>query len=323
MKNPKVSIIIPAHNEEDTIRKCIESVLENDYNNKEIVVTNDGSTDRTRQIVKDLIKDNKEIKLLNFDKGHSPAFARNRAVEKSSGDILVFVDADNFLGSKDFIPKLVSAYVKYDADAACWKSLPWNTSLFTKLTSLDLKHYDDKEDVVVLTNDQINKSVLFSFKKDAFINLGKFDENIFFWEDGDLTEKVVLNNYKAIRLNNIVMYSEYPNNLRALLKQGISTGKGIWTIPQKEIRNKLLIFDLVRFILFLIAPLTILFVNRIIFLFYIIFIILLIYGRLITKNKYAKFNKLYFLYIPIYYLKSLFIAYGILRYYKFKPRKDD
>ena len=53
-KNPKISVIIPAHNEEDLIGRSIDSVLANKFENKEIIVVNDGSTDKTSQIVKKL-----------------------------------------------------------------------------------------------------------------------------------------------------------------------------------------------------------------------------------------------------------------------------
>ena len=63
MKNLIFSFIIPAHNEEDVIKDCIESIEKQPEKNYEIVVTNDGSTDKTRKIVEELMEKNPKIKL--------------------------------------------------------------------------------------------------------------------------------------------------------------------------------------------------------------------------------------------------------------------
>lgn len=99
MKTPKFSVIIPAHNEEDVIERAIKSILNQTYQNFEIIISNDGSTDKTKEIVENLIKKDKRIKILNQDKGHSAAFARNWGAEKAKGEILIFLDADTFIST--------------------------------------------------------------------------------------------------------------------------------------------------------------------------------------------------------------------------------
>ncbi|MEM3399961.1 MAG: glycosyltransferase family A protein, partial [Candidatus Micrarchaeia archaeon] len=108
---PSVSIVIPAHNEERTIEGCVRSCLSQKIKPHEIIVVNDGSTDRTREIVEEIAKEHPEVKILNFERGHSAAFARNRGAEKATGDVLVFIDADVTLLDEDFVEKVARVFV--------------------------------------------------------------------------------------------------------------------------------------------------------------------------------------------------------------------
>jgi len=108
-KNPKVSIIIPAYNEEKDIGKCITSLLEQSYRNIEIIVVDDGSKDRTREIVKRF----KKVKLVEGEhKG--PGFSRNLGARHAKGEILGFVDADMTF-DKNYIKNLIQPIIKGEA----------------------------------------------------------------------------------------------------------------------------------------------------------------------------------------------------------------
>lgn len=96
---PMVSILVPARNEEHNIRRCIESLLNQDYPNYEIIVLDDNSTDKTYQICEEY----KNISNFNVFKGGellSGWLGKNNAcrqlAEYAKGDILIFTDADNF-----------------------------------------------------------------------------------------------------------------------------------------------------------------------------------------------------------------------------------
>jgi len=94
---PKVSLIIPAHNEEAIIERAIESALETNYPNKEIIVVDDGSTDRTYQIALPYSRKGR-IKLCRRDVASgSKAGALNYGLFFASGDIIVTVDADTLI----------------------------------------------------------------------------------------------------------------------------------------------------------------------------------------------------------------------------------
>lgn len=108
--NPKISVIVPVYNNESTIEQCVTSILHSDYKLKEIIVVNDGSTDRTKEILDSLIG----IQLYHIP--HSgKAAALNFGIQKALYDI-VTVDADTTV-KKDTIQKLVRNLKTYDAVA--------------------------------------------------------------------------------------------------------------------------------------------------------------------------------------------------------------
>jgi glycosyltransferase involved in cell wall biosynthesis len=101
----KVSIIIPVYNEEKVIGNCLSSLKGQTYQNLEIIIVDDGSTDQTKEIVK-------QNKILLLEQNHKgPGEARNLGARKARGKILVFVDADMEF-SPTFIEKLIAPILK-------------------------------------------------------------------------------------------------------------------------------------------------------------------------------------------------------------------
>lgn len=106
MNNPLVSVIIPTYNEQGTIKDCLQSLTKQGYKPLEIILVDDGSTDRTIEIIKNRQQSITNIQL--FRQNHQgPGTARNLGASKARGQILVFVDADMTF-DKDFIKDLIS-----------------------------------------------------------------------------------------------------------------------------------------------------------------------------------------------------------------------
>lgn len=94
MKQPIVSVIVPAYNAEDTIASALESVLSQSVPPYEAIVVDDGSTDRTGKIVKEISRRDKRVKYIR-QKNAGPSAARNRALDAAKGDLVAFCDADD------------------------------------------------------------------------------------------------------------------------------------------------------------------------------------------------------------------------------------
>ncbi|MED3646437.1 glycosyltransferase family 2 protein [Halalkalibacterium halodurans] len=92
---PVVSIITPCYNAEMFIRDTIESVLNQTFSNWEMVIVDDGSTDRTVQIVESYASQDERIRLIQLEKNSGPAVSRNTAIQHARGRYLAFLDSDD------------------------------------------------------------------------------------------------------------------------------------------------------------------------------------------------------------------------------------
>ena len=110
----KVSIIIPAYNIEQYIEECLESIINQTYKNIQIIIINDGSTDKTLDICSS-IKDNR-IEIINQKNG-GISVARNEGLKKANGEYFLFVDGDDILDTKA-VEILVEMIEKSKADLA-------------------------------------------------------------------------------------------------------------------------------------------------------------------------------------------------------------
>lgn len=102
----KFSVIIPAYNAEKYIKKCINSVLCQEYNDIEIIVINDGSSDKTGEICKEYENKNANI-LYFFQENMGQSVARNIGIKHATGDYIIFLDADDYM-SDGSIKKIYS-----------------------------------------------------------------------------------------------------------------------------------------------------------------------------------------------------------------------
>ncbi len=110
----KVSIIIPAYNEEKRINKVIDSVLKQTYKNIEVIVIDDGSTDKTVEVVKNY--DDERLKIFSKKNG-GQGKARNFGISVCTGDYLMFVDADDYV-DENIVKNLYECLKENNADVS-------------------------------------------------------------------------------------------------------------------------------------------------------------------------------------------------------------
>lgn len=133
---PKISIIIPVFNVSLYLSKCLESVHRQSYENLEIIVVNDGSTDGSDLICTDFEKKDKRVRVIN-QQNLGLGCARNTGLEVMTGEFVSFIDGDDFV-DEDFIQKLFSGCQSSGVNIAiCGRSYVENeqmTPLFSRLT---------------------------------------------------------------------------------------------------------------------------------------------------------------------------------------------
>ena len=116
---PKISVIVPAFNTEKYLRRCVDSILQQSYENIEIILVDDGSTDCSGMICDNYQKRDSRIRVIHKENG-GLSDARNYGLNIASGEYVGFVDSDDWI-DKDYYRTLVSIAIKSNADIVSGK----------------------------------------------------------------------------------------------------------------------------------------------------------------------------------------------------------
>lgn len=130
MATPLITVVIPVYNGEKFIKECLENVLSQSYKQLEIIVINDGSTDKSAEIAAQYT-----VKIVNHEKNSGLSAARNTGIANATGDYIHFMDVDDQLNT-DFYSAMAKAIVETDSDIACsgviHEQARYKTQLFKK-----------------------------------------------------------------------------------------------------------------------------------------------------------------------------------------------
>ncbi|SNQ61621.1 glycosyltransferase family 2 protein [Candidatus Methanoperedens nitratireducens] len=111
LRKPFVSCIFAVYNEEVVVRRCIDSLLNSTYKNKEIIVVNDASTDKTKDVLEEY---KNQIRVINLPKNVGKKRAIGEGIRASKGEIFVFTDSDSVV-APDAIERIIEIFM-YDSD---------------------------------------------------------------------------------------------------------------------------------------------------------------------------------------------------------------
>lgn len=166
---PKYSIIIPVYNAAPYLARCLNSVLNQQFDDYEVIIINDGSTDNSKEIIKKYV--NK--KLIYYEKENGGVSdARNFGIKKVSGKFFLFVDADDYVSEK--LLKVIDENIDEDIDILSFNIAIYNKS--NKLLSKTAKPILNKVNGEKAILSFINKKELFDtpvayiYKTSYFVN---------------------------------------------------------------------------------------------------------------------------------------------------------
>lgn len=120
MEKKLVSVIVPVYNVENYLKKCINSIINQTYKNLEIILVDDGSTDKSGKICDEYKLKDKRIKVIHKDNG-GLSDARNFGLDVATGEYITFVDSDDFINSK-MIEDFYNAIIKFNCDIVFGKT---------------------------------------------------------------------------------------------------------------------------------------------------------------------------------------------------------
>ena len=202
---PRVSIILPARNEERYIRRCIDSLIKQDYPDFEIVLVNDESSDKTLEIMNEYQNSYPDIKVLSVNRPDDDWIGKNWACYqgylKSNGNLLLFTDADSY-HSENTMSLAVQNINHYGLDAITIMPRLLSYDFFTKVTLPLLTTFMHTRFSPLKVNNAKSKlgyffGSYFIIKRDTYEQVGSHEsvkhEII---EDGALGKKVKEGNFK-------------------------------------------------------------------------------------------------------------------------------
>lgn len=158
MNEPKISLILPVFNAEESLTKCLDSVINQTLTDIEIICVDDCSTDNSLEILENYAKKDSRIIVLNQETNQGQGAARNRGLQIASGEYVGFVDSDDWV-ENDYFEKLYNTAIKYNADIATANMLK-HKKYYKKYNVLHKKY--------LLKSDIQEKIKLYSDKKQFF-----------------------------------------------------------------------------------------------------------------------------------------------------------
>jgi len=228
----RISVIIPAYNAQETIGRCIDSVLDNDYNNFEVIVVDDHSSDRTAEIVRAISAD-RRLRIMNLSLNSGPAHSRNTGIRSSDGEVLLFLDSDSYV-QKDWVRRHADLHKMFKADiigggicSVCntafgrsdgfcnwWTSIPHSKDGYVKKLHLPTNNL--------------------SLRRSVFNRVGYLDEALISGEDAEFFFRAHRNGLKIYFKSDLTVYHSEKDTLSGFLRHQAKWGEQFFQMRRKR-----------------------------------------------------------------------------------------
>ena len=190
---PKISVIIPVYNTEKYIEKCLESLAKQTMQDFEVIIVNDGSTDNSKKVIKDYMKNsNLDIRYLEKENG-GLASARNYGVEKALGKYISFLDSDDYLDKNLF--SNLEKYIDEDIDLIKFKmkTVDEEGNVIEKLDGPVFNVCSGEEGYKKLctTDKYMDPACIYLYRREFFVE-NNFKYKLRYHEDFGLTSLIII-----------------------------------------------------------------------------------------------------------------------------------
>ena len=249
-----VSVLIAGYNEEETIGATIEHVLASTYPLREVIAINDGSTDRTADVVREMQREYKKLKLLDKKKNSGKADSLNQGIKMAKGELIAIVDADSY-PEPESIGKIVGFFDDKQVGAVTSAVFIRNkVNFLTKLQSIEYivlawtRKLLGFIDAVWCTNGPLS-----IYRKKGLEEVGGFDTKTV-TEDIELTWHLLSRGYKAQMCLSAFVTTTAPTTLKAWWRQrerwGIGGLQAIYKYRKTFLKKGMLGFFVIPFVSF-------------------------------------------------------------------------
>jgi len=234
---PSFSIVVPVKNEERVIERLLNSLSTLNYplNKKEIIIVEDGSTDKTNDICMNYAKEHANVKVLHKNLSNGKPSALNFGLAHAKGDIVAIFDADN-VPDHDALLAVLEYFEDPTVAAVQGRTASINPreNMLTQFISYEEAVWCDAylrgKDVLNLFV-HLKGSCQF-IRRDVLEQLQGFDEAVLS-EDMEISARLIENGYKIRYASDVVSLQESPSNLKSLFKQRTRWFRGTMEVALK------------------------------------------------------------------------------------------
>lgn len=223
--NPFVSILVPAYNEQEVISRTLTSLINTKYENKEIIVIDDGSSDLTRFVASEYKKYG--VKVVSKPNG-GKASALNYGLLFAKGDIVITIDADSMI-TRDAVNEIVKSMTSNSNIVAVAGNIKIlnSKSILTKIQELEyiMAINTIRRAFALFGSVMVIPGAFGAFKKQTVENIGGYDTDTM-TEDFDVTIKLLKTRGAVSSSSSANAFTEVPSTWKSLYKQRIRWGTG-------------------------------------------------------------------------------------------------
>ncbi|MDD5638815.1 MAG: glycosyltransferase [Candidatus Pacebacteria bacterium] len=177
-----ISVIIPTYNRAHLLSRAIDSVLSQTFQDFELIIVDDGSTDNTKEIVEEYQKKDERIKYLWEENSGGPAKPKNTGIKNSQGEFIAFLDSDD-----EWLPEKLEKQLKLFENSNNLGFVSCNALIIDENNNIKGEYQSprNKSFINLLDGNKISNCGVI-VKKNIFEELGIFDENLKFGEDWEM-----------------------------------------------------------------------------------------------------------------------------------------
>ncbi len=229
---PYFTVIVPGHDEEQVIEETVLNLKDLNYPNYEVIVVNDGSTDRTREILDRLVVENPGwLRIIHLEPNSGKSKALNAAILVSRGEFILTIDADCLI-DKDVLPWMATHLVNYPRVGAVTGN-PRVRNRTSLLAKIQVGEYSNIIGLIKRTQRILGKvltvsGVISAYRKSAVIECGLFDDSDTVTEDIDITWKLQRKFWDIRYEPRALCWILVPETLKGLWRQRVRWARAGW-----------------------------------------------------------------------------------------------
>ena len=217
MSAPLVSVVIPCHNEENSVRECVESFLKQTYPNIEIIVIDDCSTDKTPIILQELKRKGNNIRVFRNGSNKGEGYSRSFGIKVAKGDIIIEAECDGKY-PLDYVEKMITPLLN---DKNVGGAIPGRRIVWSDKDNVLVRYWNKRFFAAHLLTLEGKRPIIgaWAFRRDVFDEVGLYDETLPCGTDVDLVNRIKRRGYKIAFVPDACFYHRDPDTFKKLIKR--------------------------------------------------------------------------------------------------------